>query len=97
MKTSNFYREFKEVVTRKRPLTLDEFKEALLQDKPKELFSSEYSREKPLYVITKIDEIGVEYYCTALVDKTPATKTHSDFHRYVLLDGGTNIYWIANK
>lgn len=75
------YRDVPRTVWDRQRFTQEEFVQALLHDKPKELFVQEYSEKQPLYIIVEYcSNKNIRWFSTAAADKTPKETTIEHFH-----------------
>lgn len=71
----------------------NQFAMAILGDKPKQLFCPTWTPNKPLYVITNIEDENVTYYCNGDADKTPKKVTIRDFYNKVSFGESLSNYY----
>lgn len=85
---TNFYNKKDRVLTDYIPFTEDEFIKTMLEKKPKEIFHSFYSSDKPCWVITEyVDEKTIKYYSNSWADKTPIKVELINFYKYLSNQG----------
>ncbi len=75
------------------PMELTDFITQLKADKPKQIFHSYYSKDKPCYIITEYLDYGVMVYADAWADKTPKKKTFEGLQREFNMQGVELFYY----
>ena len=89
-------REIIEIV--KNEVTFEQFKKMLNENKPKEIFNSEYSVETPFWYITDyLDENSIKYYANIWSDKTAEIAPIDTVYQSWLLQGLEHCFFNATS
>lgn len=74
------------------PFTEEQFVKCINENKPKEIFNSQWSYTIPFIVITEYTEDGFYFYCNGLTNKTPRCETASNLYSFLKYQGLESCY-----
>jgi hypothetical protein len=90
-----FFHTVKKIITNEiKTVTLDEFKEMLLTNRPTEIYNSFYSSKVPCWYITQYDgNDSVWFYAHSSADKTPHQMSIDRLYNHLCIQGLKNCYF----
>jgi hypothetical protein len=89
-----FHKKIEVIKTIREIFSLEEFKKILNENKPNEIFNTEYSRKKPCWIITEyLDENNIKYYADGWANKTPISESIENIYTSWRIQGLENCYF----
>ncbi len=94
----HFHNIRKTVITITELVTLSQFKKMLNENKPTEIFNSQYSKNIACWFITKyIGKTHVKYYAHAWANKTPVESTIEELYKDWSIQGLKYCFFTNSK